>query len=55
MVATTTEFEGSSSINNHPSCTSMVSANPSDLNFSSGQFLTCLKAMLSRDQLHEAM
>ena len=26
----------------------------SDLNFSSGQSLTCLKAMLSQDQLHEA-
>ena len=40
----------SSSINNHPFLTSQ----PDELNFNSGQSLTCLKAMLSQDQLHAA-
>ena len=52
--AATTKSEASSLSNNHPSFTSTVSANPSDLNFNSGQSLTCLKAMLSQEQLHEA-
>jgi len=41
----------SSSIDNQ---TSFLMSRPDELNFNSGQSLTCLKAMLSQDQLHAA-
>ena len=53
----TTESEASSSessLSNHPLSSSTTAKPGDELNFSSGESLRCLKAMLSQDQLHAA-
>jgi len=57
LSACTTETEASSSEesrSNHPLSSSTTAKPGDELNFSSGESLRCLKAMLSQDQLHAA-